>query len=188
MASFLQNICLICNHGASSCFTVGREERVREEAGITWRLKSSPRGTVGPGSKSCHLPFSSCVISHLLSTSTPSSVNGMLRVTISWRWGFYRPPSIHSLVQCLPPRKVSRNAITTFYFQNIIHTTQTSHSIITSRCTRCFVYPEPLSFSVHGQERGEREPDHTLGHSFSNLTAQKSRGVAVLLISAFSDS
>lgn len=76
-----------------------------------------------------------------------------------------------------------------FLLSKYIHTTQTSHSIITSCCTRYFVYPEPsLSFSVHGQEREEREPDHTLGHLFSNLTARKSRGVALLLISPFLDS
>lgn len=76
-----------------------------------------------------------------------------------------------------------------FSLSKYIHTTQTSHSIITSHCTRCFVYPEPsLSFSAHGQEREERELDHTLGHSSSNLTARKSRGVAFLLISPFLDS
>ena len=75
-----------------------------------------------------------------------------------------------------------------FLLPKYIHTTQTSHSITTNCYSRCFVYPEPLSISVHGQEREEREPYHTLGYSFSNLTAQRSGGGAVLLISPFLNS
>ena len=52
-------------------------------------------------------------------------------------------------------------AITIFYFQNI-YTLHRQVTIFTSRCTRCFVYPEPLFFSVHGQKkRRKRAVSHT---------------------------
>lgn len=116
------------------------------------RLKSSPLGTVGPGSKSCHLPFSSCVISpsehlHSLLCEWDAKSHYFLEMRIL-------QATFYSFLSTVPATK---EGLKKCYYYILLSKYYTHHKQVTLLLlvgTRCFVHPEPLSFSVHGQEKG----------------------------------